>query len=661
MVTSLYGGSSRNEIKYYFAREGERRLYCSGMLSAEASSKYILSNHHIDEIITLGSTTTYDPGDELVPIVLREGSSFYDSDPNNLSNYSLLRYRLAQYIDEISIEKQDLRELLSDDEQTKVKGFIRDFFRANVQTSGDHKFNRFFDILTQNGELRDAFYTALYEAVPEASADSSRYSQWIMRYLYDELKDTSKLELLEGNENVKIRFIPTDGGDSLGFANTLNDGFKELLESSDDGVELDMYICIQSDNANDTVALMNFMEIVKAMPDTNINIKKIATGTRALDGVVNEISDDTTIYGISDLLTGLRAFLRYGKTDLLRVFWKNQNSHDGYIERLLAAMRNIDYGISLCDIADIERGINSLRKLFNEGPFEPDEGNIVEHYFALVIEAIKQDYGVLVTGEKTEFIDLVKWAYRKEFWQQTLTLIESRGPEDMLSRGLYYYCDSEEHKQDVIQKFGQIYFDLKQFEKYKLDDIAHYFIKFYGRNRVPFTKNDDQHTDNYVRIRTEDLSTDDPEIIRAYTICPDTDALSSMLYEYYRLGFVRNLTNHAGEGTSVYASSIDEDISERMSNIRQSIEGFIRQYDIVLELCEGLEANVVNVTNDEIRAFANTLKPRYGSWKDKKDDRKGDRNDDRKGDRNDGFRGDSGQGDEKQDSRDNGDRGNTDN
>ena len=454
MVTSLYGGANRKHIEYYYASDGSRRLYCGAMLSAEASSKYILANHHIDEIITLGSNTTFDPGDDMVQIVLREGSSFYDSDPDNLSTYSLLRYRLAQYIDEISIERQDLRDLLNSEEQEKVKGFIKAFFRDRVQSQGDHKFNKFFDIIMQDRELKNAFNDALFEAFPEAAEDRERFGKWIASYLYGELKDTSKLELLEGNENVKIRFVPTEGSNSIGFANKLSESFYEAINASEEPLEINLYICIQSEDANDTVALMNFMEIVKSMPGSRIVIKKIATGTRAVDGSANRISDDTKFYGISDLLTGCRSFLRYGKTDLLMEYWKKQNNHDPYIERLLYAMRNIDYGISLCDISDIERGVNSLRKLFNEGPFVPDSDDIVEQYFALVIEAIKQDYGVMVRGDRTDFIDLVKWAYRKDFWQQTLTLIESRAPEDMLNRGIFYYCDSEEHKEDVIKNWS---------------------------------------------------------------------------------------------------------------------------------------------------------------------------------------------------------------
>ena len=80
MITSLYEGDSRDSVEYYYAKEGEKNMYCDALLSAEASSKYILANYRIDEIVTLGSKTTFDPGDEIVQMVLREGSTFYSSD-----------------------------------------------------------------------------------------------------------------------------------------------------------------------------------------------------------------------------------------------------------------------------------------------------------------------------------------------------------------------------------------------------------------------------------------------------------------------------------------------------------------------------------------------------------------------------------------------------
>ena len=161
MITSLFGGKVRPEIDYYFTDDSERTQYCDALLAAEASSKYILANHHIDEIITLGSNTTYDPGDEMKQMVLREGSSFYSSDINSLPAYSLLRYRLAQYIDEIRIEDQDTRELLNEEEQQRVKDFCRAFYRDHIQPNGGTKFHRTFDALRRDIDLRKLFLSEI--------------------------------------------------------------------------------------------------------------------------------------------------------------------------------------------------------------------------------------------------------------------------------------------------------------------------------------------------------------------------------------------------------------------------------------------------------------------------------------------------------------------
>ena len=59
MITSLYEGDSRDSVEYYYAKEGEKNMYCDALLSAEASSKYILANYRIDEIVTLGSIWEY--------------------------------------------------------------------------------------------------------------------------------------------------------------------------------------------------------------------------------------------------------------------------------------------------------------------------------------------------------------------------------------------------------------------------------------------------------------------------------------------------------------------------------------------------------------------------------------------------------------------------
>ena len=98
----------------------------------------------------------------------------------------------------------------------------------------------------------------------------------------------------------------------------------------------------------------------------------------------------------------------------------------------------IDNGISLCDINDIERGIKSIRDLLLSG--DSIDGNTpMEQLFAALMDATRKDYGSLLRKGTPEFIDLVRWAYKREFWQQTLTLIESRAPQDFIDKG-FYFC-----------------------------------------------------------------------------------------------------------------------------------------------------------------------------------------------------------------------------
>ena len=226
------------------------------------------------------------------------------------------------------------------------------------------------------------------------------------------------------------------------------------------------------------------MNLIKAMPDANISVAKVITTTKNPEDAVAVISDDTFKFGISDLVSGTRAFLQYGKTDMLLDFWHKSGLENPEIEKLLYAMRNIDYGISLCDVTDIMRGIKSLRDVLKA--VEEFKGEtFVERFFEMIVSGIKQDYGSLVESDEIVFIDLVKWAYKKGFWQQTLTLIESRAPEDIVDKGFFYYSNSPANTQEVLKVFVQIYYDFKPFEKYKLDDISHYYVKFFGRGRVP--------------------------------------------------------------------------------------------------------------------------------------------------------------------------------
>lgn len=604
LLTSLCRSSKDEPVRYYGAKIGNKQFYCDAMLTVEASAKYVLARQPVDEIIALGRKLSFDKGDDGRLIALREGKTFYTADMNKLSTYSLFRYRIAQYIDELKIEQQDLLELLSKEEQDKVIAFIKKFY-FDTATDEFRKFNRFFDELAQDEELFKRFKNELGEAIPEAHADMGRYLSWIKNYLFNKYRDTNKLVLLEGNENVKVRFIPTRMGDD---GKLPVDNLLQLVRAvSEDHDEVEIYVSLHGDDPTDNYVLMNVLDIIKAIPDSKITVKSIITTLDEDNRMVGTISDDTESYNISELVAATKTFLSYGKADLIVDYWEKYGSHNERIESMIYAMRHIDAGISLCNIAEIETGIDKLRTLFSDNLAFGDD-DYYSRLFTIISEGVKRDYGPLLEGDSTEFIELVKWAFRKKFYQQTLTLIESRAPKDFVNKGFYYYCDDPDNIDEVINKFALIRADLKPHEGYVMEDLEHYFLKLYGRRRLDNRRVRGQKV--YTQIRIDDLEEEAPEIIKAYTRCEDKDALRDLLYAYYHIGEVRNKTNHAEEGVMEDTRLIYDpnDVSYRMSLIVEGIEYFIRCFDKVNAMVEVEEGEITIINTADVRYKANALK-----------------------------------------------------
>jgi len=591
LVTPLYRSSSFAKTKYYYVEDDDNKVYyCEALLSAEASVKYALANLQIDEIVTFGTKSTYDPGDEIKTIVLNEGRNFYASDIGSLSTYSLFRYRLAEYLDELNAELQDLRSLLDAKEQEEVLDFLNEFFRTD-------KHNRHFDLLNRNDREKEAFFKQLKDAIPGAKKDFVRYRSWILQYLYSQMGPSFKMKLAPGNEDVKICFLPAKSADdySSSFIKTL----ASILEANPDRI-IDICMCMQSEDAGDTFVLMNMMDIVKALPNSRVAVSSVISTTRTPDATANKIQDESRNYLMADLLAGTRSFLSYGKTDILMQFRERLEKNDHHFDQILFPMRDIDIGISLCDISEIERGIDGLRKAFAQ--LHPDYNNQADlrsGFRLVLLEGIKEDYGPLITGETVRFIDMVKWAYRKGFWQQTLTLIESRCPGDLVDRGIFYYADSDESAHRARNFFINRYRKLLPFEKYRLEDLSHYFIKILGRNRVPREVPREERQNYYAAMRVKDLTeAAEFDFIPAFTICDDKEALENLLLSYYKLSEIRNKTNHAAESQG----------SERLTWIQEGVDFFIESYDKVAKLIEGKQVNVVKVDPDVVASIGR--KPR---------------------------------------------------
>ncbi len=621
ILTSLFKGNGNEGMTYFVNDDSGRRMYCDALFSAEAFSKYFLANHHIDEILVLGESRTYDERDDQVPMALKGGREFYDCNIEQLSTYGLLRYRLAQFLDELHSDDQSVDDLLDEDERLATTALLEDFFKQHREDNW--KFNRFFDALSRNDALQDDLWQAMDEGLPRYHEHPKAYQEWIKRYLYEQLKDSSKLELLEGNEEVMVHFLATDGQRGANLVKKLKAELPTLGSADNEPMDIDLYLCLHNEDAIDTFSILSVIEHVTMMPGSRVNVIQVAT-IPTQDHFANPISDATEFYDSATLLTATRVFLRFGKTDLLSEYWIHLGVDNPFISRIINDMRIIDVGISLCDIADIERGIRNLRNELNNNSGQLGDSPI-ENLFSIVVESVKRDFGSLLDYNSNHFIELVKWTYRKGFLQQALTLVESRAPEDFVDRGIYYYCDSQETADNAIRILGQVYYYLKPNEKYKLDDISHYFVKYYGRNRCARGKNSYERQRNYAQQRIDDLDTQDEKVLRAHTCCTDREALNNLLFAYYRMGDVRNTTNHAIDEEEDVMMRAESDVSIRLETINQALRSFIKSYECVAEHLGELPAPIRKVTTQDLYAYSRTLRPTHPQ--DNRDHSRSNRND----------------------------------
>ena len=608
MVTTLFSGDNISNKSFYYGTTADgRTVYCEALMPAEAACKYMLATVPFDEIIVIGSDHLGPAEGIPGPISLRDSLPASTVSLNALTRYDLLRYRLTEYMDEVRAEAQDIDALISEEEEKEILAFIRGFFDEKLPDVQD-KPSRYFHLLAQDTALLEALHEALRGAVPEADYD--RYRTWVHHRLYQMLKDTFKMELLEQNGNVRIRFIPVREGEASAFLNRISTMISQ--SSGANGKNgTDLYICLQNSEATVTMGIMYFTNLVSIIPDSQVKVCKTLSLSYRRNALAERITDDTESQSVSALFSGMDAFLNNGKAKGIVDYWKQLNVNDPKGDSIVYALRNIDNGISLCDVNDIERGIRSLREALKDGTRIEGRAPLVQ-LFEVLLEAIRRDYGRLLETDKIEFIDLVRWAYRKEFWQQTLTLIESRAPQELIDKGFFYYCDSQDNREQVVRVFGQLYYDLRPFEKYRLDEVSHYYIKYYSRQKANQKLHGKEYIQSYTRVRIAELDNTDPNEIRACTVCPDRDALEDLLFAYYYIGDVRNQTNHAAETyDGFYDIMADSDSGERMDLIQQSIDYFLHCYDRVTQLSKGQTPNVIQVSNTEITQYAEQLRQQY--------------------------------------------------
>ncbi|MDO4466688.1 MAG: TM1812 family CRISPR-associated protein [Bacillota bacterium] len=579
LITTL-GNTFNHDQHHYFSYEDNGSYkYCEGISTAEAGAKYVLSTVRIDKILVLGPPSAVGDENANEDIKLRDLCSFGAELPSVYSEYKFFCYRIMQYLNHVDIEGTDIYMNIEPEEKKE----ILDALHAG---SKDYSKNEFFHTCNQDLDL----YKEIFKKIPNPNKEKER---WLRHYLFMRLQDTYKLNTLYTNEHIKVRFIPTlKKGDSNLKMGNLPNILNHVLGGNN--AKVNLYVDLQGFDIVDSHTFLNVLFMLQNNQTGMLNIQQIITTTVNPLLFTSPIENQKSRLELSELLSGIDSFLRYGKVNAISNYWKSRNLHDIHIERIINAMEIVDLGITLCNISQLELGIQMLRDSFKK---RRKPGMTLETtIFTILEDRIRDDYGKLLEGEELDVLELVKWAIRKQLYQQALTIIESRIPHDFVRNGILYYARNEQDKNVFLEVFNQLYWKAFPKDRYQFNAVDHYFIKFYRRQKV-YQKGATDIITDFAKLRLKDMSNPDLKLKTFTAFQGDLSKLEELYIAYLRIGDMRNQISHAMD-----ISSDITNLKEVIALLDTTIQHFVSIYEDVKKELDPTQKPIC-VSNSEFETY----------------------------------------------------------
>lgn len=289
---------------------------------------------------------------------------------------------------------------------------------------------------------------------------------YIRHCLYAGVDEDRKLHCLDGQLVAAVEFVPLMRGELYNIRGIID----AILGAAPDDGEIGLYIDVQGGDRTDAFVRSQILSMVSGELGSRIHIRQILSSGFEPGNFASPMRDETERYRISDLVSGMNAFASYGKTGVLRNYFTGRGISPAQ-KTLLEAMEEIDHAITLCDIDQLERGIQTLKSSLHTDE-KTDSGT--SELISVLSDGIRRDYGKLLddsisAAERT--MELIKWAFRKDLLQQTLTIIEAKIPDLLVDNGLLYFPSDEAERMDIIKDSDK--------DALKWQSLNTYFIKGY--------------------------------------------------------------------------------------------------------------------------------------------------------------------------------------
>lgn len=202
------------------------------------------------------------------------------------------------------------------------------------------------------------------------------------------------------------------------------------------------------------------------------------------------IQNQTDTYKIFDFVSGINELLRYGRAEQLDDYYKNMEG--GSEPEVIKIMKAVAESIQMCDVNGFDKNLAKLRKKIKDIDANP-AGN--DELLSIFWNTIKEDYGPVLNKNCTG-IDIVDWLYRKKFYQQAITYIESKMPKEWVDKGIITYKIDPDvlfklkdglrkgYEQDVNIVIGQIAIECFEWNSIAYNDKKKHCIQTRNMNNL---------------------------------------------------------------------------------------------------------------------------------------------------------------------------------
>lgn len=218
--------------------------------------------------------------------------------------------------------------------------------------------------------------------------------------------------------------------------------FMEIIRGikGETGKRINLYIDTQGGARS---AIQQINAVVELLKERNVKIcgryaiPKFRPGEQEKIHMIKEVGESYKAY---ELVASMTEFKSYGRGSGLTAFFEKDT--DPVTQQILGIINRISGAIALCNIDLFDKALKDMKSLKNE---IEDNTVTVESQIRLVFQDIINDYSVLLKDERTEF-DIVEWCVKKHYYQQAITIIESRMPEMLVECGLLSYNKNDTAK-----------------------------------------------------------------------------------------------------------------------------------------------------------------------------------------------------------------------